>query len=485
MPDYDYDLGIIGGGAAGLTAAAGAARFGARVLLVEKEDRLGGDCLHHGCVPSKTLINSARVYHQIKKAPSFGLPRVDLPPVDFGEIRKRIETVIGQIQRHDSEERFCGQLGVAVEYGQPVFADRQSIELGGRTISARAWIIATGSSPSAPPLPGLAQAGYLTNREIFHLDRLPRSLIVLGGGPIAVEMAQAFNRLGSKVTVVQRGSQILSKEDRDLAGLVLARLRAEGVVVELGCSVKEVAAREGERSVRVETGGQEKSLVAEQILVALGRRPNTDGLGLEEIGVELERGAVVTDARTRTSVRNIFAAGDVNGRYQFTHAAGYEGGIALTNALLRLPRKADYTFLPWCTYCDPELASIGLNEKAAQKAGINCRVWIEEFKENDRARAEGEEEGLVKMILDEKDKPIGVQILGHRAGDLLSEWVAVLSGRVKLSTLAGAVHPYPTLAEINKRVAGDFLAPKIFSAALKKGLKLFFNLKGRACKLEE
>lgn len=485
MPSYDYDLGVVGGGAAGLTAAAGAAGFGARVLLVEKEDRLGGDCLHYGCVPSKTLIHSARIYHQLKDAPRYGLPRVDPPPVDFREIRKRIQQVIGAIQHHDSEERFCGTLGVAVEYGRPAFLDPHAIDLEGRALTARSWIIATGSSPSAPPLPGLAESGYLTNREIFSLDRLPGSMIVLGGGPIAVEMSQAFARLGTRVTMIQRGEQILSKEDPDLADLVLARLRAEGVTVELGCAVREVSGGEGTRTVRFRAAGEERSVSAEQLLVALGRRPNTEGLGLAEIGVGLERGAVVTDERTRTSVKNIFAAGDVNGKYQFTHAAGYEGGIALTNAVLRLPRKADYTFLPWCTYCDPELASIGLNEKAARAAGIEPRVWTEEFADNDRARAEGEGRGLIKMVLDEREKPIGVQILGPRAGDLIAEWVAVLAGRVKLSTLAGAIHPYPTLAEINKRVAGNYLSPKIFSPTLKKGLKLFFNLKGRACPLDE
>ena len=485
MPEFDFDLGVIGAGAAGLTAAAGAARFGARVLLVEKEDRLGGDCLHYGCVPSKTLIRSAQVYHLLKTAPAYGLPRFEVPPVDFSAIRQRIESVIEKIRRHDSEERFCGDLGVRVEYGRPVFRDPHTIGLRGAEHTARSWIIATGSSPAAPPFKGLAQTGYLTNKEIFRLDRLPRSLLVLGGGPMAVEMSQAFNRLGTKVTMIQRGDQLLSKEDKDLADIVLERIRDEGVEVHPGCAVKEVKAGDGQKAVTVIKDGSEETFKAENILAALGRRPNTKGLGLEEIGVELAKGAIVTDDRTRSSIKNIFAAGDVNGKFLFTHAAGYEGGIALSNAVVRLPRKADYTLLPWCTYCDPELASIGLNEKAAQQAGIEYKVWIEEFKENDRAQAEGRTEGLIKMILDDKEKPIGVQILGPRAGDLIAEWVALLAGKVKLSTLAGASHPYPTLAEINKRVAGSFLSPKIFSNTVKKGLKLFFNLKGRACGLDE
>ncbi len=485
MPEFDFDLGVIGAGAAGLTAAAGAAQFGAKVLLVEKESRLGGDCLHYGCVPSKTLIKSAKVYHLIKTASGFGLPPIKPPPVDFSAIRQRIEAVIGEIQHHDSEERFCGDLGVRVEYGRPVFVDPHSIDLDGKALSARAWVIATGSSPSAPPLKGLAETGYLTNRDIFSLDRLPRSMLVLGGGPIAVEMSQAFNRLGTEVTVIQRSDQILSKEDRDMADLILERLQSEGVNVQLGCEVREVGQNNGEKSITVLRNGARETFTAETLLVALGRRPNTAGLGLEEIGVELGKGAVVTDARTRSSVRHIYAAGDVNGKFQFTHAAGYEGGIALSNAVLRLPRKVDYTNLPWCTYSDPELASIGLNEKAARKAGIEYRVWTEEFKDNDRAQTEGQAKGLIKMILDDKEKPIGVQVLGPRAGDLIAEWVAVMAGKVKLSTLAGAVHPYPTLAEINKRVAGNFLSPKIFSNTVKKGLRFFFNLKGRACTLKE
>ena len=223
---------------------------------------------------------------------------------------------------------------------------------------------------------------------------------------------------------------------------------------------------------------------AETILVAMGRSANTSGLGLEEIGVETDRGAVKVDDRLRTSRKHIYAAGDVCGGYQFTHAAGYEGGIVISNAIFHLPRKTDYTFLPWCTYTDPELASIGMNEKTARAAGIDYTVWTEVFKDNDRSLAEGNTVGKVKMILDEKEKPIGVQILGPRAGDLISEWVAMFNGKVKLSTLASAVHPYPTIGEINKKIAGSFFSPKIFSDRIKKGLKFFFHLKGRACSLE-
>ena len=483
MANYDFDMGIIGGGSGGLTVAAGAARFGAKTLLVEKEKKLGGDCLHYGCVPSKTLIKTAHVYHLIKNAKAFGLPGVTPPPVDYGEVKKRIQSVISAIQKHDSEERFCA-LGVKVEIGSPDFYDEHAIRLNGKTYSAKNWVIATGSSPGIPPIKGLDKTPYLTHKEIFSLDHLPKSMIVLGAGPIAMEMAQSFSRLGTQVFVIQRSGQVLSKEDRDMADGVMNVLSAEGVVFHLNASIMGVRDEGSLKEVLIKDGnGKEISLRAEKILAAMGRRPNLEGLGLEDMGVEFDKKGLKADDRLRTSQKHIYAAGDVTGVYQFTHAAGYEGGIVLSNAIFHFPRKADYTFLPWCTYTDPELAGIGMNEKAARAAGIKYFVWEEAFKDNDRSLAEGEKVGKIKMILDEKENPLGVQILGPRAGELLNEWVAVLNGKVKLSTLASSVHPYPTLGEINKRVAGKFFAPKIFSERVKKGLKFFFHLKGRACEL--
>lgn len=480
MASFDYDVGILGGGAAGLTMAAGAAQLGAKTILIERQQSLGGDCLHFGCVPSKTLIASARVYHQMRQAPRYGLPAVQAPPVDFAAIAARIREVIATIQVHDSLERFCG-LGAAVEFGQAHFLDEHCVELEGRRIAARYWLIATGSRPAPAPVPGLAETPYLTNQEIFSLERLPDSLLVLGAGPIAIEMAQAFARLGSRVTVVQRSGQVLSNDDPDLAGLLLERLREEGVEVILNAQT--LAARDlghsRELTIRDEQG--ERRLSAQHLLVALGRAPNLEDLGLEAAGVEYNAKGLQLDNRLRTSQRHIFGAGDVTGAFQFTHAAGYEAGVALTNAVLRLPRKADYTLMPWCTYSDPELASIGLNEKQARAAKIAYQVWSEDFAANDRALAEGSALGRIKLLLDHRERPLGVQILGPRAGELLNEWVAALGGGLKLSTLAGAVHPYPTLGEINKRLAGSVLAPKLFSERVRKGLRFFFSLKGRAC----
>ncbi|MCF8033621.1 MAG: FAD-dependent oxidoreductase [Desulfarculaceae bacterium] len=481
MASYDFDLGVLGGGSAGLTLTSGAAQLGAKTLLIEREPRLGGDCLHYGCVPSKTLIKTARVYHLMKNAARFGLPAAQVPSVDFASVRARIEGVIATIQKHDSQERFCS-LGAAVRFGRARFVDEHTVELEGERISAKAWLIATGSSPAAPPVPGLDRTPHLTNKDIFYLDALPESLIVLGAGPIAIEMAQAFARLGSKASVVQRSGQILSKEDKDLADGVMAALGAEGV--EFYLNTKVTGAREvGGRPhlAFTDAGGGEVELSAERLLVALGRRANLEGLGLEQIGVEYDAKGLKLDERLRTAHKHIYGAGDVTGGHQFTHAAGYEGGVVLANAVLHLPRKADYTWLPWCTYTDPELASIGLNEKAAQAAGIEYTVWSEEFAANDRALAEGEAEGRIKLILDKSENILGVQVLGLHAGELINEWVAVAGGKVKLATLAGLAHPYPTLGEINKRVAGDVMAPKLFSDLVKKGLKFFFHTKGRAC----
>ena len=481
MADYEFDIGILGGGSAGLTVAAGAAQFGARTLLIEKEKALGGDCLHYGCVPSKTLIRTAHVYHMMKNAERFGLPRAEIKAVDYRDVAKRIQTVISAIQRHDSEERFC-RLGAKVEFGDPVFTDEHSVRLNGKTLSAKNWVIATGSSPDIPPIEGIDRTPYITNKEIFSLESLPSSMIVIGAGPIAIEMAQAFCRLGSKVTVIQRSSQILSKEDRDMADMVMNVMDSEGVLFHLNSAVLSVRDLGREREVTIKNReGKTVSLRAEKILIALGRQPNLAGLGLEDISLHFGKKGLNVDNRLRTNHKHIFGAGDVTGEYLFTHAAGYEGGIVLSNAILRLPRKTDYTNLPWCTYTDPELASIGMNEKRAKDAGISYTVWTEEFRANDRSLAEGEEIGKVKLLLDAKEKPIGIQILGPRAGELLSEWVAIMNGGVKLSALASAVHPYPTLGEINKRVVGNFFAGKIFSEKVKKALKFFFHLRGRAC----
>lgn len=483
MPNYDYDIAVIGAGAAGLTVTAGAAQAGAKTLLIEKEPALGGDCLHYGCVPSKTLIKTAHVYQQMKNAANFGLPEVAVPQVDFAQIRNRIQRVIAAIQPHDSPERFC-QLGAQVEFGRAEFLDQHQVRIHtnsgqSRQVSAKTWVLATGSTASVPTIPGLTETPYLTNRELFSLDKLPSTLVIIGGGPIAIEMAQAFARLGSQVHVIQRSKQILSREDPDLAGMVQALLAQEGVTFHLGTQLLKTRDLGQTREVAFnDSEGQQTSVQGDVLLVALGRKVSVDGLGLEKAGVDFNPKGIQVDNRLRTNQKHIFACGDATGAYQFTHAAGYEGGVVVTNAVFHLPRKTDYTWMPACTYTDPEFASLGLNETQARKQGQEYTVWTEAFANNDRSLAEEEGEGRIKLLLDKKNKPLGVQIVGPHAGELLSEWVVVLNANVKLSSMISAVHPYPTLAEINKKVAGRYLSERIFSERVQKTLRFFFGFRG-------
>jgi pyruvate/2-oxoglutarate dehydrogenase complex dihydrolipoamide dehydrogenase (E3) component len=483
MATFDYDLGIIGGGAAGLTAAAGAAQFGAKSIIIEKYKELGGDCLHFGCVPSKTLIRSAGVWALARRSPEFGLPEVTLPPVDLGAVMDRVQSVIAQIQRHDSTERFCS-LGAQVRFGQPRFLDDHTVEVDGDRLSAKAWIISTGSSPALPPVEGLLNVPYWTNETVFSQKILPPRLLVLGGGPIGLEMAQAFQRLGSRVTIVEFMDQILGPEDADVADILRNRLEAEGMAMLTGTKAVKAESHDAEILLTVTPAsgkGATRVLEADALLVATGRKPNVMDLGLEQAGVEFTPRGIPTNARMQTTMHHMYACGDVNGQFPFTHVAGYEASVALTNIILHLPRRADYAKVGWCTYTDPEVASIGLNEKRAKAANIEYRILEEHFRENDRALAEGESRGKIKILISPKGKPLGCQIIGAHAGELIHEWVVASAGGVKLSTMAGGIHIYPTLSEISKRAAGRYFTEKLFSERTNSILRHLFHLKGRAC----
>jgi pyruvate/2-oxoglutarate dehydrogenase complex dihydrolipoamide dehydrogenase (E3) component len=483
MEGFDYDLGIIGGGAAGLTAAAGGAQFGAKTILIEKSDRIGGDCLHYGCVPSKTLIRTAGVWSLARRSHEFGLPALSMPPVDLASVMKRVKDVIAMIQHYDSPERFCS-LGAEIRFCAPVFTDDHVVTLDGKRIAAKNWIIATGSSPVVPPVEGLAGVPYWTNETIFSQETLPSRLIVLGGGPIGLEIAQAFGRLGSQVIIVEFLDQILESEDADMAAVLKACLQAEGLEIHTGTKAVRAQYRGSKillTTTPANSAGEEKVIEGDGIVVATGRVANVSGLGLEAAGLSFTTRGIPTDACMRTNVHHIYACGDVNGRLPFTHVAAYEAGIALTNSVLHFPRKADYSRIGWCTYTDPEVASVGLNEKRARKEGIDYQIFEELFVDNDRALAEGETLGKIKILLNPKGKLLGCQIIGSHAGELIHEWIIAMAGAVKLSTIASAVHIYPTLSEISKRAAGQFFSGKIFSETTKKILRLLFSLKGRAC----
>jgi pyruvate/2-oxoglutarate dehydrogenase complex dihydrolipoamide dehydrogenase (E3) component len=483
MAIYDYDLGIIGGGAAGLTAAAGAAQFGAKTLLIEKSASLGGDCLHFGCVPSKTLIHTAKVYSLMKKSKEFGLPDMPPVPVNLESVMNHVSDVINKIQQHDSPERFC-QLGAQVRFGNPEFIDDHQIKFENENISAKNWIIATGSSAAIPPIPGIDKIPYWTNETVFRQKILPATLAILGGGPIGLELAQAFSRLGSKVTIFEFTDQILGPEDIYIAEILQSRLEEEGI--KILTSTKVINLERVGSSIKITFANgvdyqQISTMTADALIVATGRKPNITDLNLAATGVKFTGHGIPTDLKMRTNIQHIYACGDVNGKFLFTHVAGYEAGIALTNAIVHLPRKANYDQIGWCTYTDPEIASIGLNEKRARKLDIEYHIWEENFDQNDRAQATGETTGKIKILVNPSGKLIGCQIIGANAGELIHEWILAMQAGVKLSTIASAVHIYPTLSEISKRVAGSVYADKIFSEKTRHILKFLFNLKGRAC----
>ncbi len=492
---YEYDLLVIGGGAAGLTVASGAAQLGAKVALVSK-DALGGDCLFFGCVPSKTLIKSAKVAHIIKHADAFGL-KAAKPEYDFAEVTRRINTVIETAGIHDDPERFRN-MGVDVIFGKAdfwdmhtvcvrltkLFAKEQQREVSEKgdefMLTAEKIVIATGSRPFVPPIPGMMESGFLTNENIFSMKKLPKSLVVLGAGPIGCELAQAFARLGTKVTMLVRGEQIMSKEDPDVATYMADIFAEEAIEIRYKTSVTNVENHESLKRITIDEDGEKGELEAENILVATGRVPDLGPLNLENAGVKSDKRGIVTDKKLRTNQKHIYAIGDVNGKYQFTHTAGYEGGIVVSNAVLHFPRKVDYEAIPWATFTDPEVASCGLNEAEAKQRGIDYQVWRHEFTRQDRALAESENHGFVKILTTgRRGKIIGGQIVGPHAGEIIHELILARNAGLTLASIASAVHVYPTLAEIIKSAAGKYFAEKLFTNKTRKILKFFFRYRGK------
>lgn len=474
----DYDIGIIGGGAAGLTVAAGAGRLGARTILFDKAGRLGGDCLYSGCVPSKALIRSASVWAEASAAADYGLPALERPNVDLGLVMDRVGEVIRRIGEKDSAERFSS-LGVDVVFGSPSFTDSHTVECGGKRVSAKRWVIATGSRPVAPPVEGLEETGYWTNETVFSQRVLPARLAVVGGGPVGLELAQAFARLGSKVTVLEFLPEILAAEDPDITDVVAQRLAMEGVSLLRSAKVAKAGRTGSTVTLTISTPETTRESEFEAVLVAAGRAPNLTGLALDKAGVGFTPRGIPTDARMKTNVGHIYACGDVNGQYPFTHVAGQEGSVALTNIAFRLPRRIDYGLTPWVIYTDPEIAGVGLNEKEAAKRNIPFRVVEERFADNDRAVADGRADGKIKLILSPRGKLLGCRIVGRRAGELIVEWVEAMSADVGLSTISQMMHPYPGYAEISRRAAGSWYAPRLFSERTRKLLRLISGFRGR------
>lgn len=458
-----HDLIIIGGGVGGLVTASVAGQLGLDVVMVERAPRLGGDCLHYGCVPSKTLIRSAGVAHLARQGRQFGLD-VGLERVDLGRVMDRVAEVVARIQQHDDPQRFR-DYGVDVRFGEARFVDRHTVEVDGEPLQARRFVIATGSGPALPDVDGLAAVGYLTNESVFAERALPRRLLVLGAGPVGVELSQAFGRLGSEVTLIDMGDQILPRDDAELTVELTGLLEREGIRVHLGTeAVRAFPGRDGTKAVEARLGSETLTFEADEILVATGRRANTEGLNLEAVGVELtESGTIRVDSRLRTSTRHIFACGDCAGPFPFTHVAEYQAGVIIANVAFRLPRRVDYRAVPWVTYTDPELAHVGLTAVEAAQRNLAVEVARFRFRDVDRALAEGSEDGLVKLVV-HRGRIIGGSILGPHAGELIQEVSLAIEARLPLRRLASAVHAYPTLAQIIKRAAGSLYAPRLFSA---------------------
>ena len=457
------DICVIGGGSAGLVVAAGASQMGSDVILIEKGE-MGGDCLNYGCVPSKAIIAAGRSAAEARAADRFGVTaRVE---VDFPRVQAHVKDVIAGIAPHDSVARFEG-LGVRVIQDAATFTAPHEVTAGGKRIRARRFVIATGSSPMVPPIPGLDQVSWFTNETIFENKVRPDHLIIIGGGPIGMELAQAHRNLGAKVSVIEMFTA-LGADDPELARVVIDCLRRDGVDLHENTRVTGVESAGEGIAVLAEQNGETLRIEGSHLLIAAGRKPNTDGLGLDVAGVQSGPKGIEVDAGLRTANRRVYAIGDVTGGLQFTHMAGYEAGIVLRSALFRLPAKARTDAAPWVTYTEPELAQVGLAEAQARAAHGEIRILRWPFSENDRARAERDEDGLVKVITNKRGRILGAGIAGKNAGDLIQPWTLAIQNKMKIGAMAGVIAPYPTRGEASKRAAGSFYTKSLFSERTRK-----------------
>ncbi len=455
------DICVIGGGSGGLSVAAAAAAFGVPTVLIER-GKMGGDCLNTGCVPSKALLATAKRAALMRGSGPFGIttPRVD---VDFAKVHEHVHRVIAAIAPNDSAERFTG-LGVQVIAGEAKFKNRRTIVVGERyEISARRFVIATGSTPAVPPIPGLDQGPYFTNETIFDLTERPRHLLIVGAGPIGLEMAQAFRRLGSQVTVLEAAAP-LAKDDPECVGILLALLEHDGVAIRSGVRVIRIERAQG-KVTAVLQGAEgeetEEKVEGSHILVATGRRPTVEGLNLEAARIRFDRAGIKVNKRLKTRNKRVYAIGDVIGQLQFTHAANYHAGLVIRNALFRLRTAVNNDAIPWVTYTEPELAQTGLTEDEARKRRINIRVLRWPYHDNDRAQAEREIKGHIKVITRKNGQILGASIVGAQAGELITPWTLAIAQKLNIRAMTGIVLPYPTLSEIGKRAAIDFFTPSL------------------------
>ena len=463
------DLCVIGAGSGGLSVAAAGALLGASVVLIEKH-KMGGDCLNTGCVPSKALLAAGKRARLMRDSARFGVHGGE-PNVDFAAVNRHVHAVIDAIAPNDSVERFTA-LGVQVILDEGRFLDRQTVVAGGQTIRARRFVIATGSRASVPPIPGLGETPFLTHETIFDLTACPDHLIIIGGGPIGLEMAQAHRALGARVTVLE-AAQPLAKDDPECAAVVLHQLRQEGIDIRAGVKIAAVAEEEDGIAVYLASDSNEPDrILGSHLLVAAGRAANVEGLGLDEAGVAFERRGITVDKGLRTTNRRVYAIGDVAGGLQFTHVANWHAGLVIRNALFALPVKAVPDAIPWVTYTTPELAHVGMSETAARAAGLDFRVLRWPFHDNDRAQAEGETEGFVKIITSKRGRVLGASIVGAHAGELITPWTLMVRQGLNIKAMSDIVVPYPTLSEAGKRAAISYFSASLTSPWLKRIINL-------------
>jgi pyruvate/2-oxoglutarate dehydrogenase complex dihydrolipoamide dehydrogenase (E3) component len=454
------DICVIGGGSGGLSVAAAAAAFGVPCVLIERH-KMGGDCLNTGCVPSKALLAAAKRAELARGALAFGVTAsLD---VDFAKVHDHVQRVIAAIAPNDSVERFTG-LGVQVIKGEAKFTDRRTVAVGDYMIRARRFVIATGSTAAVPPISGLDGGPYFTNETIFNLAERPRHLIIIGAGPIGLEMAQGFRRLGSEVTVLEAAAP-LAKDDPEAAAIVLTQLEREGITLRSGVQVTRVAYAAG--GVTVTLG--EEAIEGSHLLVAAGRKPALAALDLDAAGIRHDRAGIAVNKKLKTANRRVYAIGDVAaGQLQFTHAANYHAGLVIRNALFRLAVKVDNDLIPWVTYTEPELAQAGLTEAEARKRKLKIRILRWPYHDNDRAQTERTTHGHIKVVVTRKGRILGATIVGAEAGELIALWVLAIAQKLNIRALTGIVLPYPTLSEIGKRAAIDFFTPSLTGPMLRR-----------------
>ena len=467
----DYDVVIIGGGSGGLVVASAAAQLKAKVALVER-DRLGGDCLWFGCVPSKSLIHASRVAYEVKTGHKFGIHTPELE-IDFAQAMGHVHQTQAAIEPHDSPERFRG-LGVEVIFGDGKFIDDRTFEVNGRELRSRSFVVSTGSRPAIPPIKGLKEAEYFTNEQIFSLTEKPNSLAVIGAGPIGCELGQAFHRLGCHVTLISSREQILPKEDPEAAAVIQAQLASEEMTILTNTRPDRVEIVEGKKVLYM---GDRQLATVDAILISTGRIPNVESLNLDIAGVKVAKHGIQVNKKLQTTNPRIYACGDVIGGYQFTHMAGYEASVVLKNALFFPMSKADDRVVPWCTFTDPELAKVGLSEaEAKQRYGEDIYVLKQDFAGVDRAIAEGATEGFAKIITRSNGEILGATFVGPSAGELIHEVVMAMTNKMKVSALTGYIHIYPTLAEVNSKAALLLTKQKYAqNRRLQRILKQLFN----------